>query len=92
MENYEWTHPGVLLKEQYLEPNKITVTRFAKAIGLNRANASKLLNGHAGISADMAYRLAAAFKTSPDLWLNIQKRYELKKAESNKRPEIEVLV
>jgi antitoxin HigA-1 len=51
-----------------------------------RVTLSRLLNGKAGISADMALRLAAAFGTSPELWMNMQSQYDLWQARREKRP------
>ncbi|MDV2441384.1 HigA family addiction module antitoxin [Acinetobacter gerneri] len=78
-------HPGELLKE-YLD--EISVTDAAKALGVTRANLSRILNGHTGISADMAMRLSLALDTSPEFWLNLQVQYDLWIASQQERPEI----
>jgi antitoxin HigA-1 len=70
-------HPGEVLKELYLEPLHLTVTEAAKHLGITRKTLSQLVNGQAGISPVMALRLAKAFNTTPDLWLNMQKNYDL---------------
>lgn len=57
-------HPGEVLKE-YLDG--ISVTLAAQKLGVTRATLSRILNGHSGISAEMALRLAAALNTSPDM-------------------------
>ncbi len=70
-------HPGEILKELYLEPLEITITEAAQRLGIARKTLSQLINGHAGISAEMAVRLSKALKTTPELWLNMQQSYDL---------------
>jgi addiction module HigA family antidote len=62
-------HPGEVLKE-YL-PADVSVTVAAKKLGVSRQAFSAILNGRAGITADMALRLAKALGTSPDMWLGM---------------------
>ena len=81
-------HPGEVLRE-YL--GSITVTEAALKLGVNRVTLSRLAAGAAGVSADMAYRLAAAFGTSPELWAGMQLQYDLHQAGKLKRPKIERL-
>ena len=71
------THPGEVLKTLYLEPLQITQSEAAENLGVTRKTFSMLLNGHQGISAEMALRLSKAFRTSPELWLNLQRNYDL---------------
>ena len=70
-------HPGEILKEDYLVPLNLTVTEVAAGLGIARKNLSAIINGHAGISPEMAIRLSKAFNTTPQLWLNMQKEYDL---------------
>lgn len=81
-------HPGELIRE-YL--GQTTVTEAAIKLGVNRVTLSRVLTGASGVSADMAYRLAAAFGTSPDLWAGLQLQYDLYQASKLKRPHIERL-
>ena len=76
-------HPGEILKELCLEPLEITVTDAARALGVSRKTLSSILNGRAGISPEMALRLAKAFDTSPESWLNQQIQYDLWVAQEN---------
>lgn len=78
-------HPGEVLKE-WLEG--ISVTDAAASLGVTRAHLSRILNGHAGISADMALRLAAGLGTSAETWLAMQSAYDLWQAEQKPRPHI----
>lgn len=76
-------HPGEVLKGLYLEPLEITITDAAKKLGITRKTLSQLVNGHGGVSAEMAVRLSRALKTTPELWLNMQQNYDLWRAEKN---------
>lgn len=66
-------HPGEVLKKLYVDGAELTVTQAAGALGIKRKTLSQIINGHAGISAQMALLLAQAFPTTtPQLWLNLQ--------------------
>ena len=80
------SHPGEVLKD-YL--GDMTVKEAAKRLGVTRPNLSRILNGHAGISAVMSVRLAKAMPhTSPEFWLKMQLHYDLSKAQKRKQPKI----
>ncbi len=64
-------------------PADMTVTRAASCIFVARVTLSKVLNGSAGISAEMALRLAKWLGTSPDLWIGLQSQYDLWVAQKN---------
>jgi antitoxin HigA-1 len=81
-------HPGEVLRE-YL--GETTVTATAVKRGVNRVTLNRIVTGAAGVSADMAYRLAAALGTSPELWAGMQLQYDLWQARKVKRPRIERL-
>jgi addiction module HigA family antidote len=74
-------HPGEVIKELCLDPLELTVTAAAEGLGVSRRTLSALLNGHAGISPDMAIRLSKAFGRSPESWLQLQLQYDLWQAE-----------
>lgn len=74
-------HPGKVIKALCLEPLGISVTAAAKALGVSRKTLSQVLNTKAGISPEMALRLAMAFNTSAESWLNQQMQYDLWKAQ-----------
>ena len=78
-------HPGEVLRELCLRPLGVTVTRAAAALGVSRKTLSTILNGRAGISAEMAIRLSLAFDTSAESWLNQQLQYDLSQAERNRK-------
>ena len=70
-------HPGEIIRELCIEPLELSVTATAEALGASRKTLSSILNGHAGISPEMALRLSIAFNTSPESWLNQQVQYDL---------------
>lgn len=70
-------HPGGILKRQYLDPLSIGVSRAALALGVSRKTLSKILHERGAITPNMALRLAQAFQTTPELWLNLQRAYDL---------------
>lgn len=70
-------HPGEVLRELCIEPLGITITEAAEGLGVSRKTLSSILNGRAGISAEMALRLSMAFDTSAESWLAQQSQYDL---------------
>ena len=70
-------HPGEVLRDGMFTKTGITVTEFANRLGVTRVALSRVLNGKAAISADMAVRLAAALGGSAESWLYMQASYDL---------------
>jgi addiction module HigA family antidote len=81
-------HSGEVLRD-YL--SEMSVADAAKRPGVTRAHLSRILNGHAGISASMLLRLSAALGTSPVFWAKMQMQYDLWLAQKAKRPRIRPL-
>ncbi len=75
------THPGALIRLDYMEPLSLSVTALAERLGVSRKHLSGIVNERAGVSPDMALRLSRAFGTSPGLWLNLQQAVELWEAQ-----------
>ena len=75
-------HPGETLRKEYLEPRGITVTQAAEQIGVTRQALNNVLNGKAGISSDMAVRLARLFGVKPETIQQLQNDYELTQTRS----------
>ena len=76
------THPGELIREEYMKALKLTVTSLAATLGVSRKTLSTIINERAGVTPDMALRLSRAFSTTPELWLNMQQGYDLWVAEN----------
>lgn len=70
-------HPGEVIRQLCLEPLGLTVTAAATGLGVTRKTLSELLNGHVGISPEMALRLSMAFGGSAESWLQQQAMYNL---------------
>ncbi len=81
-------HPGDVLRDGVFADSGITVTEFAQRLGVTRVALSRVLNGKAGISADMAVRLAAGLGGSAESWLHMQANYDLSRAEKVLKREI----
>ena len=82
-------HPGEILRDDYLEPMKISVYMLAQAIKVPRSRVNDIVLGRRGITADTAFRLARYFGTTPEFWINLQARYDLDVAERTSRRRIE---
>jgi addiction module HigA family antidote len=82
---YNPAHPGKILA-YYLQGK--SVTEVARHLGVTRPALSRVLNGKAGISADMALRISEAFNTEPDFWLRLQVQRDLWVASQKKRANV----
>ena len=85
MRMYNPPHPGQVLRD-YL--GGISVTEAARHLGVTRAGLSRILNGSAGISAEMALRLSEAMGTTPELWAGMQAQYDLWQASRRSRKKV----
>ena len=86
------SHPGEILREMYLEPLGLTVTTTARALGVARPTLSNLVNEKKAVSPEMAYRLAKAFDTSVELWINLQAQHDVWAARRTDVENVERLV
>lgn len=73
---HEPLHPGEIVKAELIEGAGLSVTEAANKLGISRTALSRLLNGHAGISPEMALRLSKLFETSIEMWINLQAHYD----------------
>ena len=81
-------HPGEVLRDGVFTDSTISVVAFALRLGVTRITLSRMLNGKAGISADMALRLAAALGDTAQSWLYMQANYDLWQAEKSLKREV----
>lgn len=88
---YNPPHPGEVLQDTVLAEGRITVSEFAKKLGVSRVALSRVVNARAAVSADMALRLAAALGGSAESWLQMQAAYDLWRAAKRRRPKIQLL-
>jgi addiction module HigA family antidote len=83
---YNPAHPGRVLREWL---GGMRVVEAAARLHVSRVTLSRILNGRAGISAEMSLRLADALGTNPVLWIDLQTQYDLWRARRKRRPKIE---
>lgn len=81
------THPGEILLEEFLMPMEIPQTRLADHLKISVQRVNELVNGKRGITPETAWLLAAAFKTSPEFWMNLQAQHDLAKSRPAKTPQ-----
>jgi antitoxin HigA-1 len=74
------THPGAMLKEEFLVPLKLSATALATEIGVPANRLTEMVAGRRNMTADTALRLADRFGTSPEFWMNLQSMHDLSKA------------
>jgi len=84
-------HPGELLREDVLVPLGLEVTDAAQRLGMSRTTLSRVINGRAGISPDLAIRLERAGVSTAHFWMALQANYELARAEARKQPKVQPL-
>jgi len=75
------TTPGEILQREFLQPLGMTQKQLADHLGCDVKVVNRLVNGRTSVTATMALKLGAAFRTSPEFWLNAQKAVDLDAAE-----------
>ena len=70
-------HPGRIVRQDCIEPLGLTITEAAEVLGVTRQALNNVVNGKAGISPEMAVRLAKAFGGSAEMWIRLQSNYDL---------------
>jgi addiction module HigA family antidote len=83
------THPGEMLREDYLPDYGLTVAGLAEALGVSRQTVNELLRERRGLSPEMALRLSRLFGNSPEFWLNAQRAVDLWDAAQAIRADVE---
>jgi addiction module HigA family antidote len=71
------TTPGEILNEEFLNPLRMTQKQLADHLGCDVKVVNRIVNGRTAVTAEMALKLAASFRTSPEFWLNAQKAVDL---------------
>jgi addiction module HigA family antidote len=84
-------HPGEILKETVFEPLSLSVTDAAGCLAMSRVALSRVLNGKAGISPDLALRLEKAGVSTARFWINLQSNYDLWCAMQRRQPPVRAL-
>jgi addiction module HigA family antidote len=83
------THPGEILREDFLAPLGLTQKELADAIRVPFQRVNEIVSGKRGVTPGTALRLAKYFGNSPDFWLNLQMRCDLKAAAEKEKPELD---
>ena len=83
------THPGEILLEEFMKPLKLTANRLAMDLRVPGTRIHAIVNGKRDITPDTAMRLARYFGTTVEVWLNLQMRYDLEKAEDENRERVD---
>ena len=81
--------PGEILAEEFMKPYKISQNRLARDIDINPARVNDIVHGRSAITAAVALRLAKYFGTTPELWMNLQALYDLRRARATDWPRVE---
>jgi antitoxin HigA-1 len=81
--------PGEILSEEFMKPYGISQNRLARDIDVNPARVNDIVHGRSSITAPIALRLAKYFGTTPELWLNLQSSYDLRRCRAKDWPKIE---
>jgi len=86
---YPPIHPGEILLQVYMDPLGLSRNKLAEALDVDPGRVNRIVTGKSGITADTALRLARYFGTTPQLWMNLQAKYDLEVAKTKKAAEIE---
>lgn len=71
------THPGEIIRYEFLEPLKLTQQQLADAIGVTRVRVNEIILGKRSVTPDTAFRLAKFFNTTADFWMGLQTNYDM---------------
>ena len=82
------THPGEMLRQDFMPDYDLTVAGLAEASGVSRQSINELLRGRRAVSPEMSLRLSRLFGNSPDFWLNAQRAVDLWDASRNIKAEV----
>ena len=74
-------HPGEVLRERYMAPESLSANALALALRVPATRISEIIRERRGITADTAFRLSVYFATTAEMWMDLQKTYELAQVE-----------
>jgi len=90
-ESVGMAHPGEILAEEFLKPMGLSQNRLAMELRVPAKRINALVHGRTSITPDTALRLAKRFKMSPQFWMNLQQRYDLRRVERTLAAELELI-
>ncbi|MGI9304595.1 MAG: HigA family addiction module antitoxin [Gammaproteobacteria bacterium] len=70
-------HPGEFIRDVYLEPYDLSIRGLSESLSVSASTLTRIINGHSGVSPEMALRLSKAIGRSPESWLAMQHNYDL---------------
>ena len=70
-------HPGEILREEVIYANELSVTEAAKMLGISRQSLNNIIHEKSDITPEMSFRIAKVFGGTPDIWANLQTKYNL---------------
>ena len=82
------TTPGEIIREEYLEPLNLTQAELAQRLSVTTETINRIVNGKRALTVSMALRLAKAFDTTPEFWMNLQLACDLHEAYRRLKPEL----
>jgi addiction module HigA family antidote len=85
------THPGEVLRCEYLEPLEMSATALAEAMDVPANRITDIVRGRRDVTADTALRLAKFFNTTPDFWMSLQTAHDLSKAAAREVPALKLI-
>lgn len=83
------THPGEILREEFLKPMGLSANALALALRVPANRITAIVNGERAVTADTALRLARYFGTTPEFWINLQSGFDLTSARAELGKQIE---
>ena len=89
--NRQPTHPGEILRHEYLEDLQMTQQKLADSIGITRVRINEIILGKRSITPDTAFRLAKFFNTTPEFWINLQTNYDMWNTLQKRKKEYETI-
>jgi len=90
-QNRQPTHPGEILRCEYLEELKMTQQQLADAVGITRVRINEIILGKRAVTPDTAFRLARYFNTTPEFWIGLQTNYEMWNTLQQRKEEYETI-
>lgn len=91
MEQLANIQPSEILKLDFLEPLHISISQMAKDTGLSIRRVSEIVHGQSPVTLDAALRLSRYLRTTPQLWLNLQRAYDLEELERRREPYADIV-
>jgi antitoxin HigA-1 len=88
MHKRKQTHPGAILREDVLPSLGMSVSAFARRLGISRQALHAVLSERSGISTEMALRLGALLGNGPQLWVDMQSKFDLQQSEAKLHDEL----